>query len=77
MACDWTCENLDLDKVKPSGPEGRDGLCHWFLHHTGGLLCRQFNDVHEFFLRPTLVAVVTKIWEFEHKTGYNLACKEI
>jgi len=30
----------------------------------------QFNDVIQICLRPTLVAMVTKILEFEHKVSY-------
>ena len=30
--------------------------------------------VGQIWLKPTLVAMVTKICDFQHKIGYNLAC---
>jgi len=34
----------------------------------------QLNYVSHIWLRQTLVAMVTKVCDFQHKTGYNLAC---
>ena len=34
----------------------------------------QFKDVTQILLRPTPVAMVTKICDIQHKIGYNLAC---
>ena len=34
----------------------------------------QFNYVTHISLRQTLVAMATKICDFQHKIGYNLAC---
>ena len=34
----------------------------------------QFEDVTQTLLRPTSVAMVTKIRDFQHKIGHNLAC---
>ena len=34
----------------------------------------QLNCVSHIWLRQTLVAVVTKICDFQHKIGYNIAC---
>jgi len=35
---------------------------------------RQLNYASHIWLRQTLVAMVTKICDFQHKIGYNLAC---
>ena len=34
----------------------------------------QFNYASHIWLRQTLVAMATKIWDFQHKIGYNSAC---
>ena len=34
----------------------------------------QFNYVSHIWLDQTLVAMATKICDFQHKIGYNLAC---
>jgi len=34
----------------------------------------QLNYASQLWLRQTLVAMVTKICDFKHKIGYNLAC---
>jgi len=34
----------------------------------------QFNYASHIFLRQTLVAMATKIWDFQHKIGYNSDC---
>ena len=34
----------------------------------------QFNYASHIWLRQTLVAMATKIWNFQHKIGYNSAC---
>jgi len=37
------------------------------LHQTGVFEVRQFTGVIEIYIRPTLVAMVTTIWEFLDK----------
>jgi len=34
----------------------------------------QLNYAYQIWLKQTLVAMVTKICDFEHKIGYNLPC---
>jgi len=34
----------------------------------------QFNYASHIWLRQTLVAMATKIWDFQQKIGYNSAC---
>ena len=34
----------------------------------------QLNYASQIWLRQTLVAMVTKICDFQHKIGYNLPC---
>ena len=34
----------------------------------------QFNYASHIWLRQTLVAMATKIWDFQHKIGYNSVC---
>ena len=35
----------------------------------------QLNYASQIWLKPTLVTMVTKICDFQHKIGYNLACE--
>jgi len=34
----------------------------------------QFNYASHIWLKQTFVAMATKIWDFQHKIGYNSAC---
>jgi len=34
------------------------------LHETGGFEVKQFTGVIEIYIRATIVAIATKIWEF-------------
>ena len=45
----------------------------WYLHLLGLLGDGQFKDVSQTLLRPTPVATVTKICEFQHIVGYDWA----
>ena len=35
----------------------------------------QLSYASQIWLKPTIVAMVTKICDFKHKIGYNLACE--
>jgi len=37
----------------------------------------QLNYARQIWLRQALVAMVTKICDFQHKIGYNLACATV